>query len=321
MDKNTDLEILSGLSGSHSYGTAIEESDIDIMSLVVAPSSFYFGLDNWGNSGTKEIQFIDENGILNEHKFYEIKKAINLFSNFNPNIIGLLWLNKYEHITSAGNLLVQNRTIFNSKKVYNTFVGYAYSQLQKMGGIFNDEEESNKLLKLGFQRILDYFESEIGFQRSCKEYGSIANKRLFNGFDPYDSGYLNATLKLKDHTREEIKRIKDGPITGRMGVKRKELRDKYGFDTKFLFHLVRLMRMCNEFLLHPEEGLKVDRTNIDADFLYSIRNGAFTQEQGKQMADDLFGEAEKLLKITDLPDDIDREKINNLSMDIIKMTL
>ncbi len=261
-NETNGIEILRGLSGSYSYGTATEESDVDLMSLVVAPPHFYYGLDGWGNSGTQQTQELDSNDILVEHKFYEIKKAIGLFAGFNPNIISLLWLNEYQYATYAGQLLVSKRTIFNSKNVYHTFVGFAYAQLCKMGGVFNDKEDENKLLKKGFEKELTLIEQNIRWHRSMKEYGSESNIRLF-GFDPYDSGYLNAILKIKAFVGEEIKRIKDGPITGRMGAKRKELRDKYGYDTKFLFHTIRLMRMCIEFLEHPEEGLKVVKEAVE----------------------------------------------------------
>jgi uncharacterized protein (DUF1697 family) len=81
------------------------------------------------------------------------------------------------------------------------------------------------------------------------------------------------------------------------------------------------MKMCVEFLTHPEEGVKVYRKPIDGDFLYSIREGAFKEEEIKTMADELFAEAKEALKSSPLPDNPDSEAIHNLTMDLIRSTL
>ena len=92
-------------------------------------------------------------------------------------------------------------------------------------------------------------------------------------------------------------------------------------NTKFAFHTIRLMRMCIEFLRHPEEGLKVYRKGIDAEFLYSIRVGALSQEEIKKMADDLFAEAKEAVKTSPLPEEPDHEAINDLTINLIRSTL
>ena len=308
-----DLVILTGVIGSHSYGTATPTSDFDYMSVVIPPADVYLGLDNWGQAGTKETTYDDPVKGFVEHKYYELKKFIGMCAGMNPNAIPLLWLRPehYEVMTPEGAMLVQARTIFNSKKAYYTFSGYAHGQLQKMGGIFNENEEPNKLLKAGHETFQNWADREIQYQRNLRAEDN----------DRYDEGYLNALLAIKTHSKEECKRIKDGPITGRMGAKRKELREQYGFDCKFAFHTIRLMKMCCEFLREPEAGLKVYRKGIDGDFLYSIRVGALSQAEVKTMADELFAEAKELLKTTDLPDEPDHEAIHNLTMDMIRLTL
>jgi hypothetical protein len=58
---------------------------------------------------------------------------------------------------------------------------------------------------------------------------------------------------------------------------RAQLEEKYGYDCKHGAHLVRLMRMCREVLV--DGRVNVDRTNIDADELKAIRNGAWTYDR------------------------------------------
>jgi hypothetical protein len=323
-----DKVILTGTIGSHSYGTATPASDYDYMSFVIPEEKYIYGIREWGSAGTKDDEYDDPVKGFVEHKYFDVRKAISLCTNFNPNIIVMLWLQPehYERMTAEGAMLVQNRTLFNSKKAYHTFSGYAHGQLAKMGGVFNDAEEPNKLLRAGHVRFQDVAEKEIAIERYLRdERVKILPSDPFNLMDVlgrrYDAGYLNALIALKTHSKEEIKRIKDGPITGRMGAKRKELRELYGFDTKFAFHTIRLMKMCCEFLREPEAGLKVYRKGIDAEFLYSIRTGALSQEEIKKMADDLFAEAKELVKTTSLPDEPDYESIHNLTMDVIRQSL
>lgn len=316
--------ILTGTIGSHSYGTATPTSDYDYMSVVIASSDVYLGLDNWGTAGTKDDVYEDPEKSLVEHRYFELKKFVGMCAGMNPNAVPLLWLQPehYETMSAAGRKLVQAREIFNSKKAYDTFSGYAHGQLQKMGGVFNDAEESNKLLKQGHIKFQDWSEDMIKLLRMIRDGKSpIPEDAKPADIYIYDEGWLNALIALKTHSKEEIKRIKDGPITGRMGAKRKELRSQYGFDTKFAFHTIRLMRMCVEFLTHPEEGLKVYRKDIDADFLYSIRTGAVSQEDIKKMADDLFAQAKEALVTTSLPDKPDTEAIHNLTMDLIRSSI
>jgi uncharacterized protein len=323
-----DKIILTGITGSHSYGTATPTSDYDYLSVVVAAPDVYLGLDDWGNAGTQEHSYDDPVKGFVEHKYFEVKKFITMCMGMNPNVVPLLWVDPmhYEAMTPEGAMLVQNRHLFNSKKAYHTFSGYAHSQLQKMGGVFNDAEEPNKLLRAGHIRFQEWAESEIEQQRAYRDQiknghwspGSLRSQIIEGA---YDEGYLNALIAIKTHSKEEIKRIKDGPITGRMGAKRKELRAQFGYDVKFAFHTIRLMRMCVEFLKHPEDGLKVYRKGIDADFLYFIRTGTFSQEEVKQMADELFAQAKEAVVSADLPDEPDREAIHNLTMDIISLRL
>jgi len=317
-----DLVILTGTIGSHSYGTPTPTSDFDYMSVVIASPDVYLGLANWGSAGTKDDVYEDPVKGLVEHRYFEIKKFVGMCEGMNPNALPLLWLEPqhYEVLTPQGQLLVKNRELFNSKKMYHTFSGYAHGQLRAMGGVFNDAEEPNKILKAGHIKFQKWADGMIDLMRRIRDGKEVLPEDAADIYH-YDEGWLNALIALRTHSKEEVKRIKDGPITGRMGKKRKDLRDKFGYDVKFAFHTIRLMRMCNEFLRHPEEGLKVYRKGIDADFLYSIREGAFKEEEIKKMADDLFEEAKDALKSSPLPDLPDHAAIHNLTMDLIRSTI
>ncbi len=129
--------ILRGYRGSIAHGCYIPYSDPnsiddkDVMAVCVPPLEYYFGLKGYGSRGrgTKEVKR-DEWDIV----IYEARKFIRLLQKGNPNVLMLLWLesNYYMKVTSAGQLLLDNRDLFVARHVYRSFTGYAYSQLHRM---------------------------------------------------------------------------------------------------------------------------------------------------------------------------------------------
>lgn len=127
--------ILSGYRGSIAHGlytppkepTSID--DKDVMYIVVPTIDNYFGLKNYGSHGTKEIKK-DEWDIV----VYEALKFIGLLEQGNPNVLMMLWLeqNHYLSVSAAGQLLIDNKSLFVGRHVYRSFTGYAYGQLHRM---------------------------------------------------------------------------------------------------------------------------------------------------------------------------------------------
>jgi hypothetical protein len=112
---------------------------------------------------------------------------------------------------------------------------------------------------------------------------------------------------------KEKKRINQ---SGYMGEKRKSLVREFGFDTKNAAHLIRLLRMCIEFLGDGE--LRVYRT--DKDELLDIKKGKWSLEKVQKHADDLFVVAREAYVRSPLRPKPDLEKVNKLCIDIIKET-
>lgn len=133
-DKFPDLEertILLGYMGSQAHGTYIPATDggiddKDVMGIVVPPMDYYIGMRKFEQVDC----WVEEYDIV----IYEIRKFVSLLLKSNPNVLGLLWLpdNLYIKKTVAGEWLINKRELFSSKKVYNSFTGYAYGQLKKM---------------------------------------------------------------------------------------------------------------------------------------------------------------------------------------------
>jgi predicted nucleotidyltransferase len=137
----------------------------------------------------------------------------------------------------------------------------------------------------------------------------LSHRRLFVGRHVYHAftGYAYGQLHRMTHYVFE----------GYMGQKRKELVDRFGYDTKNAAHLIRLLRMGIEFLRDGE--LYVERE--DATQLLEIKRGEWTLEQVKAEAETLFKSSEAAYLASTLPARPDREAIGALCVDVVRTAL
>lgn len=223
--------VVHGTYRPNSHPNSID--DIDIMGLFVAPLDHYLGCKQ------KETDdfFEGEWDVV----MYELKKAIFLLGGVNPNVLQLLWLRPedYLHVSPIGQALIDNRDLFMSKQVYNTFTGYAHEQMKKM---------------------------------------------------------TNAATN------------------GYMGAKRKQLVTAHGYDTKNASHMIRLLNTAKETL--GDGKLRVYRQ--DYQLYLDIKDGKFTLDQVKEMAASLFEETRQAKDKSPLPEEVDRDKVEKLCVDLLK---
>lgn len=136
----------------------------------------------------------------------------------------------------------------------------------------------------------------------------FAGKHLYSSF----TGYAHAQIERMTHGE-------GSPGRGFMGEKRKEIRAKFGYDTKNAAHAIRLLRMGVEFL---ETGqLLVNRATKDAVELIEIKQGFWTLKQVTEEADRLFAEAKRALGVSKLPAKPDHEKVSMLCEEILRHQL
>lgn len=134
----------------------------------------------------------------------------------------------------------------------------------------------------------------------------IENRDIFSSKQAYKSfsGYAYSQLrKMENHACE-----------GYMGAKRKELVNKFGYDTKNAAHLIRLLRMGMEFLSTGE--LNVMRH--DSSQLIDIKKGLYKLQDIKEMAEDLFKKTESAYLNSKLPTNPDFNKSNALLVEILE---
>jgi predicted nucleotidyltransferase len=127
--------ILIGWRGSIAHGMYTPQhdpnsiDDKDILSVVIPPIENYFGLSEWGSRGVKELM-IDEWDCVG----YELKKFVSLLCKGNPNVLGMLWLEREDYLllTDIGKMLIENRKLFATRQAYHSFAGYAHGQAHRM---------------------------------------------------------------------------------------------------------------------------------------------------------------------------------------------
>lgn len=128
--KNT---ILTAYRGSVAHGMYVPNTDphsvddIDLMGIFMAPVDKYIGITSPKETVEK---FVDEYDLVS----YEFKKMMHLLLKSNPNVLSILYIRPehYLSVTEAGQLLLDNKHLFSSKGAYNSYVGYANSQLKRM---------------------------------------------------------------------------------------------------------------------------------------------------------------------------------------------
>ena len=138
--------VLYGYRGSIAHNLYLPDDhemstdDVDLMGVCIAPVSHYVGIHNFyddlrrelkgqGSSDGTEYKRGSEDVVL-----YDIRKFVRLLTKQNPNVLFFLWNQEdmYLKVGDAGQQLLENRDLFRSLFSYDSFVGYARSQLKKM---------------------------------------------------------------------------------------------------------------------------------------------------------------------------------------------
>lgn len=282
-----------GYVGSQSHGTYVPPDDpdaiddVDLMGVLLPPRRYLLGLEKFEHWTLMK----DELDVV----AYSLHKFVGLLLKGNPNVMGLLWLREEDYLRRSSSFLdlQANRDLFAAKSVYASFAGYASGQLQRMTSY--SQEIEDEIQSLGRElEATGWYVSEIMDGRSLP---------MPKGMDP----------RVANEKAARLKSLRAKFHTAYMGEKRKGLVRRHGYDTKNAAHLVRLLRMCIEFL--RTGTLNVYR-HADADLLRAIKRGEWTLDAVKAHAEELFAEAKVAREASALPDEPDRKRVNDLLVDI-----
>lgn len=302
------------VAGSHSYGTNIETSDIDIRGVALDSLESVLGI-----SSSFE-QFVDTE---TDTTIYSLTKFIKLVKDCNPNIIEMLFC-KPEHyfwLSEVGELLLNNRKLFLSKKAYYTFGGYAHAQLNRLeNALVRDEEaltEEEKLKHINrsvTNANISFIEKFSMPEDAIKTYvGSFDNKPELL-IDINLKGYPLSHLRSSIEEMTNVLRTFNNTV-GQRNKKKDDLH-----LNKHMMHLIRLYLMCNEIL--KDGDLHTYRE--EHELLMNIRNGYYRTKDGGvkpefyDMLNRLEKESEELYKASALPKVVNKDLLDELMLKIFK---
>ena len=314
-----DNVILIGLGGSWSYGTQKEDgtSDIDIRGIASNTKRELL-------IGNDFEQVVDSN---TDTTIYSLNKMINLLAGANPNVIEILGLKPehYLYINDIGKELLDNKSLFLSKKAASSFGGYATAQLRRLDNksarTLKDEEHQKHILnsinnaRMVFPEKFFYCKSDSIKLYVDKAVNPDMESEIF--MDVNLTHYPLEDYKSMWNTMSNI--VKDYKKIG----KRNQHAIERGQLGKHQMHLIRLYLMCLDILKYGEINTYREKEH---DFLMSIRNGKYLNgtnptNEFMDMVNDYENQISIALEKSELPDHPDIEKINDLKYKLNEMAI
>jgi hypothetical protein len=340
--KQSGSIIFECIAGSKAYGLDTSSSDTDIRGVFILPQEMFYSLNY-----TEQV-----NNETNDIVYYELNKFIWLLLKNNPNIIELLNIPEKFIIFKHPIFDKIRLDIFLSKLCENTFAKYAYTQIKKARGlnkkIVNPMDKERRTI-LDFCYIyegkeavpfLKFIESKGWKQENC---GLSAIPHLIDCFNLFHSESLGYQGVIRNESANDVSlsSIPKGDTPAGLFYfnkndytayckKYKDYRDweqkrnqeRYkstiahnkNYDSKNLMHTFRLLNMAKEIAL---EG-KVNVYRPDREFLLNIKAGKYEYDELVQKAEELKYELNLLFQKSDLQNEPNESKVNELIINIRK---
>ena len=182
METYKSKTILLGVTGSQAHGLSGPDSDVDMRGIFVYPTEAVLGLPKFCG---KDVS----TSPVDDTVMYEVGKFVSLALAANPSILELLFLPEYGYITNEGKLLVVKREAFLSRKVRNTYGGYAVQQYKK--------------LKLREEQGMEGWGPALKKRR--EKHGRHLARLLLQGQELLKQGEFSVKLNKKD--RNTVRRV------------------------------------------------------------------------------------------------------------------
>lgn len=336
-----DSTIYLTVSGSRSYGTNDEHSDTDIRGVCVPKNKqYYYGY------GLKTFEQ-KEGGFDDDRVIYDLRKFIKLAVDNNPNILELLFTDERFWLKTSTTFfkLYENRHKFLSKNVKHRFLGYAWSQLNRIkrhrAYLLNPPQKKpeRKDFELPEKRIISKdmvgaFEwlianllknniEELNFsnQTKCELQNVNWIGVVQSNINNIDLNCINITDEwMVIFNKEKAYNSANNEWNAYhnwkniRNPKRKILEEKCGYDSKHAMQLVRLLRSGQEIL---ETGdLKVYRD--DREELLEIKRGNWKYEDLIEYCHKNEFKLNELYQTSRLQSSPDRNYFDNLCVELIE---
>jgi len=275
--------ILKTVWGSRAFGTAGPDSDLDVRGVCIPPPRYLLGLSSFE-------QYEDRAG---EVVIYGLAKFAHLALANNPNMLDILWADEGDvlHIDDYGRVLRDARSLFLSRKVAQTYAGYADNQLKRIETHYR------------------WLQNPPDHQPAPPEFGATPHPK--GGFRFPDTQQERAyRAALKHWQNYQGWRANRHP-------QRAALEALHGYDTKHAAHLLRLYRMGIEIL--RQQVVRVRRP--DAAWLREVLGGRYSYDELMALVADLRRELAEAAAASALPAEPDVAAVEALVVDLQRRAL
>lgn len=314
-EENKILEIVTG---SHLYGTSTPESDEDFVGIFMPPEEYVLGLQS-----VQEVDFSikdkDEAGKntadATDRKLYEFRKFVNLAMKNNPNVIEILFVHPeaIKFSNDTGKALLAIKGAFPSQQCIPRFIGYAQAQKHKMiirRAHFNELRNGCHFLslvdpKLTMGQVYDRIDTGMELAPEGTFFKKEGGHHIHCGDICFEPGhYAKKAMKM---LKERLDKA----------TNRSELVLKYGYDTKFASHLIRLLY---EGLMLLERGELIFPLPM-SDLLLDIKKGEWKLEEIIKHADRLEARLKAMESKTKLPKNANYKAIEAFTVEQMRRHL
>jgi len=283
--------------GSVAYGVSDNNSDVDVYGWTIPPRDVIFphvaghingfgkqkkGFEQWQEHHINDLESRKEYDFA----VYGIVKYFNLVMQCNPNMLDSLFVPQrcILHCTQIAEMVREKRRLFLHKGAFHKFKGYAFSQQHKM------KTKGHKYLK-----EVEDMEDNLGIPRNTTLEKA---RELFKE---------NKCIEFERYVKLYEKMVEVGGRAERCKI--------YQFDTKFAYHLIRLVSECEQIL--TEHDLVIDEKGR-REQMKAIRRGEWTVEQIDEYFEQKEKHLEDLYHSSSLPYKPDEEKIKELLLNCLE---
>ncbi len=281
--------IFQTVHGSTAYGLARADSDIDLKGIIVGPRQWYFGTA----AAPEQLE------LSADHVHFEVRKFMRLALDANPTFVEMLYTDAQHHrvMTPSGQLILDHRDRFLSKRVGARFGGFAMGQLKRIcthrSHLLSPPTHAPTRAEFDLpDRTVIPADQLAAAEAYLAESDNAAADISPNFFELLgrERRYKTALTQWQSYQTWKKQR----------NPARAEMEARFGYDTKHAMHLVRLQRMGLEAL----QGQGINVTRSDREELLAIRDGAWSfdeLESSAQRSDTLLQEAVATSKLPDFP--------------------
>jgi len=291
------------ISGSIGYGTNLDNSDIDLRGVTIERKENMYGFQSFEQFEDTETDTV----------IYGLKKFVSLALKGNPNILELLGT-KDEHIlymNKYGKALRNNKELFLSRRIINTFGNYATAQLRRLqNALARDQypkEEKEKHILATINSQMNHFSSNYTEfpNGSIKLYIDKSNKQdqeteilMDINIDKYPlRDFVSIYSEMSNIVRDYDKL---------------NHRNRKKDDDKLLKHAMHLIRL----LIMGTEILKTHKINTyraqEHELLMDIRKGKYSYDELFELVELYDFKFKEASLNTTLPEEPNKEAVEKL---------